>query len=70
MDKRNLKEILANGTPKQKALLLIQNEEDEQRLSKGAFLTKQDIDAIMNSVRKDEKAARELSRYLTIAQRF
>ena len=70
MEKRNLKEILANGTPKQKALLLIQNEEDEQRLSKGAFLTKQDIDAIMNSVRKDEKAARELSRYLTIAQRF
>ncbi len=70
MDKRNLKDILASGTPKQKALLLIQNDEEEQLLDKGAFLTDKDIEAIKNSVRKDERAARELSRYLTIAKRF
>lgn len=70
MDKRNLKDILASGTPKQKALLIIENEEAEQKLAEGAFLTERDIQAIKDSVRKDERACREFSRYLTIAKRF
>jgi len=62
----NLKQVLETGTPKQKALLLIENEEASSR-PEGAFLTKQDEEAIKNSVKKDLEENKELKKYLAIA---
>lgn len=65
----NLKEVLKNGTPKQKALLIIRNDQDEVR-QKGGFLTESEVRSIINSVRGKEAEARELKRYLDIADKY
>lgn len=65
----NLKEVLKNGTPKQKALLIIRNDQDEVR-QKGGFLTESEVRSIINSVRGKESEAKELKRYLDIADKY
>lgn len=70
MTKRlNMKEILASGTIKQKALLIIENEEASVRQS-GAFLTDFEVRQIIDSAKKNPNEARELTKYLTIAEKY
>ena len=66
--KVNLSEILKNGTPKQKALLIIQNEEEESKLN-GGFLTDSEKRSIMKSVKTPEES-KELNLYLQVANKF
>lgn len=56
--KLNLTEVLKNGTPKQKALLIIQNDQDEVR-QKGGFLTDAEVRSLINSVRKSEAETKD-----------
>lgn len=67
--KANVTEILKNGTPRQKALLLIENEEKENRQS-GGFLSDTEVRAILNSVRGNESERKELRLYLNIAEKY
>lgn len=67
--KLNLTEVLKNGTPKQKALLIIQNDQDEVR-QKGGFLTDVEVRSLINSVRKSEAETKELKKYLDIADKY
>ena len=67
--KANITEILKNGTPRQKALLLIENEEKENRQS-GGFLSDSEVRAILNSVRNSESERKELRQYLKIAEKY
>lgn len=70
MTKRlNLKEVLASGTPRQKALILIQNQEASDT-QEGAFLTDAEIKSIGKSVSKNDAERRELKLYLDIAERY
>lgn len=67
--KVNLSEVLKNGTPKQKALLIIQNDEESQKIG-GGFLTEREIDSIIRSVKTKPEEARELNKYLRIAEKY
>jgi len=67
--KANLTEILKSGTPKQKALLIIENEEASVTQS-GAFLTESEVKSIFNATRKNEDEFRELQRWLSIAEKY
>lgn len=67
--KVNLSEILKNGTPKQKALLLIQNDEAEAKIGVERLLTDSEVVAIKKSTKTPEEA-RELNRYLCIADKY
>ena len=69
MKKLNLKDVLAEGTPKQKALLLIQNEEASQK-PEGAFLTEAEQRRLIESERKNKAGIREMQKYLNIAARY
>ena len=69
MKKLNLKDVLAEGTPKQKALLLIQNEEASQK-PEGAFLTEAEQRKLIESERKNKAGIREMQKYLNIAARY
>lgn len=65
----NLTEILKSGTPKQKALLLIENEEASNRMD-GAFLKESEEKAIVESVKKKPTELKELKLYLDIASKY
>ena len=65
----NLKEVLESGTPKQKALLIIQNDEKSQRIG-GGTLTDKEVRDILKSVKNNPAEARELAHYLKIAECF
>lgn len=65
----NLKEVLASGTPRQKALLIIQNQEASVT-QEGAFLTDAEVQSIGKSVLKNDAERRELKLYLDIAERY
>lgn len=67
--KANFKEILKSGTPKQKALLIIENEEASV-MQRGAFLTDSEIKSILDATRKNEDEYRELQRWLSIAEKY
>ena len=67
--KLNISDVLKNGTPKQKAILLIENEEKENRQS-GGFLSDTEVRAILNSVRGKESERKELRLYLNIAEKY
>jgi hypothetical protein len=67
--KANIKDVLANGTPKQKALLIIENEEASVR-QEGAFLTDAEVRSIINSARKNEAEYEELRKYLRISEKY
>lgn len=67
--KANISEILKSGTPRQKALLLIENEEKENRQS-GGFLSDSEVRAVLNSVRNKEDERKELRLYLKIAEKY
>lgn len=66
--KVNLAEVLKNGTPKQKALLIIQNDEESQHI-RGGFLTEREVQSIIKSVKTPEEA-KELNQYLQIAEKY
>jgi len=65
----NLKEILASGTPRQKALLIIEHDEQSQHPG-GGFLTEADLKAIGDSVKHNPADAKALKAYLTISMRY
>lgn len=66
--KTNLTEILTNGTPKQKALLIIKHEEEKQRLGNVTTLTAKEAKAIIDSIKKGtEEERKEYNRYIDIA---
>lgn len=65
----NLKEVLASGTPKQKALLIIKNDEKSQRIG-GGTLTDAEVRDIIKSVKNNPDEAKELNLYLRIAEKF
>ena len=67
--KANLKEILTSGTPKQKALLIIENEEASVH-QEGAFLSESEVKSIYNSARKDEDEFRAFQQYLRISEKY
>lgn len=67
--KINLTEVLEKGTPKQKALLIIQNDEESQRIG-GSTLTDKEIQSIVKSVQKNPQEAKELRLYLRIAEKY
>lgn len=67
--KANLTELLKSGTPKQKALLIIENEEASVTQS-GAFLTDSEVKSIINATRKNEDEFRELQRWLNISEKY
>lgn len=67
--KINLTDVLEKGTPKQKALLIIENDEESQRIG-GGTLTDKEVQSILNSVKDKPTEARELNKYLTIADKY
>lgn len=67
--KINLSEVLEKGTPKQKALLLIQNDEESQQIG-GGSLTEREVRSIILSVKSNPQELRELQLYLRIAEKF
>ena len=67
--KLNLTEILERGTPKQKALLIIQNDEESQHIG-GGSLTDREIRSIIKSVQNKPEEAKELNLYLRIAEQY
>ncbi len=67
--KINLKEILEKGSPKQKALLIIQNDEESERI-KGGFLTDREVDSIRKSLQSSPDELREFNKYLKIADKY
>lgn len=62
-----LKEILEKGTPKQKALLIIKNDEESQQLG-AKTLSKYEINAIIKTLDKNPEEKRELNKYLRFAE--
>lgn len=68
--KITLSEVLANGTPKQKALLVIKHEEEEITKGVTPTLTDKDVKAIIASVKKNPEEAKEYNRYIKISEVF
>lgn len=67
--KTNLTEILTQGTPRQKALLVIKHEEEKHRLGGVTTLTEKNIRAIINSLKKcSEEERAEFNRCVEIAE--
>jgi hypothetical protein len=66
----NLTEVLERGTPKQKALLIIQSDEESQFIGATPPLTEKEVQAIVKSVRKDSEEARAFYKYLDIAEKY
>lgn len=62
-----LKEILEKGTPKQKALLIIKNDEESQQLG-AKTLSKYEINAIVKTLDKNPEEKREFNKYLRFAE--
>ena len=67
--KVNLKEILAKGTPKQKALLIIENDEASVR-QEGAFLSEWDVQNICKSFKPGSGEAKAFNKYLGVADKY
>ena len=67
--KVNTKSILEKGTPKQKALLIIENDEASVRQS-GGFLSEYEVQAIYNSVKPGTKEAKEFNKYIGVADKY
>lgn len=62
-----LKEILEKGTPKQKALLIIKNDEESQQIG-AKTLSEAEIKAIVKTLDKNPEEKREFNKYLRFAQ--
>ena len=67
--KVNTKSILEKGTPRQKALLIIENDEASVRQS-GGFLSESEVQAIYSSVKPGTKEAKEFNKYLGVAEKY
>lgn len=63
----NLKEILEKGTPKQKALLIIKNDEESQQIG-AKTLSEAEIKAIVKTLDKNPEEKREFNKYLRFAE--
>lgn len=68
--KVDLSEILATGTPKQKALLIIEDNYKGELTSNETLLTKKERESIYKSFGKDRVSGREFERYLNVANIF
>lgn len=67
--KANTKDILTKGTPKQKALLIIENDEASVR-QEGGFLSDLEINAIYKSLKPGSSEAKAFNRYLSVAEKY
>lgn len=66
----NLTEVLEKGTPKQKALLIIQSDEVSQFIGATPPLTDKEVRALVKSVQKNPEEAKAFNTYLNIAEKY